>query len=435
MILRAAGLALAVLLLSVPAAGAQGGLGFRASAEGPMPQAGYLAFGLAAGGTANGAFTVTNTASSAATVSVYPADALTGVTTGIVYGTRSDTSRAGGWITPDRTAATIPANGETVIRFTVRVPGGAAAGEHVGSVVVQQQRSGSAAVAQVMRVVAPVLVEVPGGGGPQIQLESARPVGPNRAGASFVTLGLRNAGGRRCSPEVSTTLSGPGESGRTTSRQLDVILPRDVVTYPMPWPRPLATGQYRISVTASGCGATQTRTFTDTLPGGGEDGVGGLPGDKDGTERTRKRRVTTTERVPVTARRPAAAAPDITLQREPTTAAPAAEDGGSGLGAGAGAGAGEDRDGASGGLADTVRKLVEENAGEALRRAGAPMALLLVFGLVVVAQEAVDRRDPKLRLAPVHREPDLAFGPDPDTANPNPVGHASNQAPDLRVRQ
>ncbi len=435
MIVRAAGLALVALLLAAAPASAQGGLGFRASAEGPMPQQGYLAFGLAAGGTANGAFTVTNTTSSPATVAVYPADALTGVTTGIVYGTRSDTSRTGGWITPDRTAATIPANGETVIRFTLRVPGGTAAGEHVGSVVVQQQRSGTAAVAQVMRVVAPVLVEVPGGAGPQIQIESARPVAPNRAGTSYITLGLRNAGARRCSPQVATTLTGPGENGRTTTRQLDTILPRDTVAYPLPWPRPLVTGQYRIQVTASGCGATQTRTFTDTLPGGGEDGVGGLPGGEGESERTRKRRTTTIESAPRAPARSGAGTPDITLKREPTIVPPGAENGTPGSGAGGAGGRGEGRDRASGGLAEKVRKLVEENAGEALRRAGAPMALLLVFGLVVVAQEATDRRDPKLRLAPVHRDPDLAFGPDPDTANPNPVGHASNQAPDLRIRQ
>lgn len=429
---RRAALTAVLVLLAVPAtAGAQaGGVGVRLAEDGAPSRGGFLTVSAPAGGTGAGAFRVTNTTASAVTVAIYAADALTGTTTGIVYGDQAVTGRAGSWIAPDQSSVTVPAGEDRLVRFSVRVPAGTPSGEHVGSVVIQQRRAGTSAVAQVVRVVTPVLVEVPGGGGPQIQLESAKPAAPSRTGTSFVGLGLRNAGGRMCSPKVAATLSGPGESGRTVTRQLDTILARDAVIYPLSWPRALAPGQYRIEVTATGCGATQTRTFVDTLPSRGEDDVSAVPGGKDGPgARTKRTRTGADTTAPATSS--PATTPDVTLRREPAATAPRAGSEAADPQPAAGEQGGAE-DGGSKGLTQRVSDFLDEHATEALQRAGAPMALLLVFGLVVVAQEAVDRRDPKLRLAPVHRDPDLAFGPEPV---PDPLDHPSNLPPDLRVRQ
>jgi hypothetical protein len=47
----------------------------------------------------------------------------------------------------------------------------------------------------------------------------------------------------------------------------------------------------------------------------------------------------------------------------------------------------------------------------AARTATFPLALLGLLFAFLLAQDKIDRRDPKLALAPVHKDPDLPFGP------------------------
>jgi hypothetical protein len=51
-----------------------------------------------------------------------------------------------------------------------------------------------------------------------------------------------------------------------------------------------------------------------------------------------------------------------------------------------------------------------------VRHGGFPLAALLLLGLFLLLQDRVDRRDPKLALAPEYPEPDLLFDPPPDDA-------------------
>jgi hypothetical protein len=48
------------------------------------------------------------------------------------------------------------------------------------------------------------------------------------------------------------------------------------------------------------------------------------------------------------------------------------------------------------------------------KKSAFPVALFGIVLLFLVAQDRIDRNDPKLRLAPRHADPDLAFGPPPD---------------------
>lgn len=50
----------------------------------------------------------------------------------------------------------------------------------------------------------------------------------------------------------------------------------------------------------------------------------------------------------------------------------------------------------------------------AAKRAAFPAVLLALVVLFLAFQNRVDRRDPKLALAPVQRSPDLPFTPHPD---------------------
>jgi len=56
-----------------------------------------------------------------------------------------------------------------------------------------------------------------------------------------------------------------------------------------------------------------------------------------------------------------------------------------------------------------------------LQRLVAPLSLLLLMLLFLLAQEAFDRKDPKLALAPIVRDPDLEFRPLGDGDGPSPT--------------
>jgi hypothetical protein len=52
-------------------------------------------------------------------------------------------------------------------------------------------------------------------------------------------------------------------------------------------------------------------------------------------------------------------------------------------------------------------------AGEVAKRSTIPLALLIVVLLFLLVQNRVDRNDPKLALAPVYPDAELAFGAHP----------------------
>ena len=54
----------------------------------------------------------------------------------------------------------------------------------------------------------------------------------------------------------------------------------------------------------------------------------------------------------------------------------------------------------------------------AVRNSGLPLGAFLLLGLFLLIQDRVDRRDPKLALAPEYPEPHLLFGPPPDDPAP-----------------
>jgi hypothetical protein len=51
---------------------------------------------------------------------------------------------------------------------------------------------------------------------------------------------------------------------------------------------------------------------------------------------------------------------------------------------------------------------------------GFPLSVLVLLVLFLLLQDRIDRRDPKLALAPEHAEPDLRFSPAPARQAPDP---------------
>jgi hypothetical protein len=76
-------------------------------------------------------------------------------------------------------------------------------------------------------------------------------------------------------------------------------------------------------------------------------------------------------------------------------------------------------------VAERAKRLIGDSVvvgTRVVKHGGFPIGWLVVLGFFLIVQNRIDRRDPKLALAPVWREPDLAF---PDTAF-----HDSGTAPD-----
>jgi hypothetical protein len=88
----------------------------------------------------------------------------------------------------------------------------------------------------------------------------------------------------------------------------------------------------------------------------------------------------------------------------------ATPEGGRAAGAAPGRRGGHGRDG----LLETLRQTI----GEAAKRTAFPLLLLIAMFVFVLLQNRLDRRDPKLALAPIHSTPDLPFSPLPQGMRP-----------------
>ncbi|MBO9534533.1 MAG: hypothetical protein J7513_16290 [Solirubrobacteraceae bacterium] len=415
--LRAAFVVVAALAAVPSSAVADGGVGYRVDGEpGSMLEDGFITLHLGPGGSASGHFEATNTSRSNAQLSVYSSDGLTGDTTGIVYSDAGYKLKdAGAWLTPSVGGMLLPANSSRRIDFSVRVPANARTGDHVGGIVLEQRRTGGA-ISQVVRNVVPVLVDVQGGAGTSIDLRSALVSQLPGTDQPAVIVKMVNDGRRICRPTLTVALTGPSERGAPVSRQLDALLPGDGVPFPLPWPRTLDAGTYQASVTTTGCGATETlRTDVrstlpyETDPPRGNNGTNSEPvvtaappdtgsftaprgGGKNGTDEDRS---------------------------QGSNVPPFSASGSAGGGTPSGAsGSSSKAATAKGGSFTGPGKLFSDLGDVAIKylpplleRLVAPLSLLGLMLLFLFAQETFDRKDPKLALAPIHRDPDLEFLP------------------------
>lgn len=438
--LRTAALAALAALcgLAAPAAQAQsGGVGFRVDgAPGSQMSEGYMQFPIAASGSANGYFFATNTGDRTANITLFAADGLTGTTSGVVYGDIAEpTRRAGSWITPDTGSFTLEPRTERRINFSIRVPAGTAAGDHIGGIVLQQVNPKSTGqVAQIVRNVVPIHVEVPTSSTRSLEIRDAKLNTLPGTKLPAVDVSLRNTGRLMCRPTLAVTLKGPSENNVRVSRQLDALLPTDRITFPLPWPSPLASGSYLVKVSVTGCGTAQSGSFTSTTPGYDPD-TGKDNGKNNGKDKPRVE----TDATPTLP----AYTPGTRLTSQPplgngdSTNDSGSTDDGDDDGAGAAPpkdppppgvgtiGTGNDLGGAS--LLDKAKHAALTDGDEIAKRASLLLLLLAAIGFLFFIQEALDRRDPKLALAPVHRDPELSFDSDPlatRQVEPSPSGVA-----------
>jgi MYXO-CTERM domain-containing protein len=253
---RLAALAFAGLVLAPAAHAATKGPVFGLRAVGNN-QRGYFVYSLSAGASQTGAIIVSNVGNASGTVKLFTSDATTGRTTGTVYETDKQPTRAGSWVTLSSTAVTLAPGGHKQVAFTVHVPAGTPAGQWVGGLVAEtsHQLTGSKSKQKAnvqikirdLTIIA-VQVNVPG---------------PLRTG--FV-IGKVTTGGQRGFQQVIVHIASTGNAlvkptGRVTifdskSRlvqtvpfKMDTFLPLTAIDYPLLLKKALPAGDYTASVT------------------------------------------------------------------------------------------------------------------------------------------------------------------------------------------
>ena len=218
---------------------------------------------LAGGSSWSAQVVVGNVSAHAVTLFVSAVDGLTGQTSGAVYANRQDPVRkAGTWVTVDTPSITVAPDSQLPVGFTVRVPAGAPAGDHLAGLAFEnanpQTSGGGFRITEVVRTVVGVLVTVPGATTFHPEVFGARVAQLDGPGVGAVIVTLGDVGLSLGKPVLTVSLSGPHGYRRTLTRTLDTLLPGDVIDYPFAWVDDLAAGHYDIAATITGGGSTMT---------------------------------------------------------------------------------------------------------------------------------------------------------------------------------
>ncbi len=417
LLLGAAALGLAATP-SAAFAGAGEGVGYRLTNEpGSTLSGGFIQLPASPGATVTARFIASNTTRQAVNVVFYGADGQTTRATGAVFGSSSPTA-AGSWLTPSRTSATLPSNSELPITVSVRVPAGTSVGDHVAAVIMEQQENASTAtVKQVVRYAIPLLIDIAGGAGPQIELGSARLTHIPGTDVPAAILPMRNTGSRVCRPVVVARVAGDNGAPVTIERQLAEILPGDKISYPLRMSTGMSPGNYLVRADVTGCGLSVGTSTSATLessdqqsaPDASGAGGAGADGSSGGSN--------TITPVPLKRTGTGSGGGDDG-GKDRTRAQGQADDPG-----GSGSSTGEDQEAATPVVPPKGPKgrswlrragdTIAEQAPKVLEKASIPLGAAALIGLLFFFQNALDRRDPKLAGAPRERDAALGFDPNP----------------------
>jgi hypothetical protein len=240
----------------------------------------YFVLDLRSGSTFTDKVRVSNVGSATGTLKLYAVDATTGQTSGTVYQSATVARHGvGRWISLSRQELTLRPGASQIVTFTVTVPPGAGAGDHVGGIVAENEQltssSGGRSALQIKirhLTVAAVVVRLPGAPVADVNVTSVTASG--RAGYQFLRLQMANRGNVMLRPTGTLVLEGAG--GRTIARRsfdLDTLVPRTSIQYPVLLPnQALRPGPYtatvtlhygnRVLVDGQGVGGSQTLTRT-----------------------------------------------------------------------------------------------------------------------------------------------------------------------------
>jgi WxL interacting protein linking bacterial and host surfaces len=273
--MRRLALLLLAFVFAAPAHASGPAFGIRALGKWKL---GYFVFAAKPGTRLSGKIAISNNGDRAGEVKLFATDATTGQTSGTVYETSGEKSHdVGAWVKLPATKLNLGPNERRVIPFTVFVPAGATAGQHVGGIVAETgaertapQSKGKASVQVTVRNLAIVAVQVnlPG---PQIaRFTLGQVTVGGRHGFQQVFVRLANVGNVLAKPTLATTITDAKGSVVLTKRErLDTVLPHTSIDYPITVSKhALAAGTYHAQVAltyARPGGGTATTKATPTV--------------------------------------------------------------------------------------------------------------------------------------------------------------------------
>jgi hypothetical protein len=237
----------------------------------------YFVHGVSPGTAWTGEVLVSNTNPTAIDAWVDPVDGITSTRTGAVYTARTAQAvGAAAWLKPSLRSVTIAAHTTTTVSFTVTVPLGTSAGDHLGGLAFESKQGstsdGAVAITTVLRSVIAVQVTVPGPAEFQLHMYAATVAAVSTTGTSGIAVDMADAGGLLGKPQLEIVLDGPAGYHRAQTVKLDTMLPGDRISDELLWPDTLAPGDYHLSITEDGGGrhgtpfVTTARLATALLP-------------------------------------------------------------------------------------------------------------------------------------------------------------------------
>lgn len=217
----------------------------------------YFVFDGVSSGRVTGRVRVTNTGKGPGTAILFAVDATTGATSGAVYRAASDPREGvGAWLRLGSTQLRLGPGESAVVPFSLTLPDGTAAGDHLGGIVVKDANGDQTTKAGALRVkvehlaVVAVLVRTPGAAVPKIDLSQA--TAEISGGYQRVFLRMTNSGNVLVKPEGTMILrDGDGQTVLQKEFSLDTFVPGSTIDYPIVLPKALATGAYEADVTLS----------------------------------------------------------------------------------------------------------------------------------------------------------------------------------------
>ncbi len=214
----------------------------------------YFVFDAQLGSTIHDTVRVVNVGTASGTVKLYAVDATTGQTSGTVYRNAGDPRRdVGRWIALSAPTLTLAPGQSQIVSFTLSVPSGASAGDHVGGIVGENEAltKGSSSGALQIKIkhltVDAVVVRIPGAAAAGLSLSRVAAAGGH--GYQFLHLGLANTGAIMIKPTGTLVVrTAAGETIVRKQLQLDTLIPGTSIAYPVSLSAALQPGSYRAVV-------------------------------------------------------------------------------------------------------------------------------------------------------------------------------------------
>jgi hypothetical protein len=259
--------------VAAPVSARAEGPSFSITPTGAQP---YFVFNASPGATVQGAARVVNASGAAGNVTIAAVDATTGQTSGAVYLSPTDPKHdVGAWVTVAPSQLTLAPHQSADVSFTVRVPAGARAGQHLGGLVATPSALRSSTLTHRaghtfrvnVREISIVAVQVNLPGPPVQKVTVTGLTAAGRPGYQTLLIGISNAGNTLVKGNGRLIVSAAG-GGQVLNQAfaLDTLVPQTSIQFPVYTQKRLPAGQYSGAVQLSyGSGHSESLTLPLTI--------------------------------------------------------------------------------------------------------------------------------------------------------------------------